>query len=237
MHPWLIGQMVDTADAASRFRRRLIQRWTGSLLARDLTAPVPAVVPRAPVSLVLLNRDGHGSDASRLMAGHPYKEAFADRLARGQLGALAHAGGAITGYAWVGFDLWEFREIGVAVRLEPTECFLYDLFTEPAMRGGLIGSAIVAALMRDAVRKGCRAMYCRVGRSNAASYSLFTRLGFEKVVDVRGLTLFGSWVMSRMRPDRQPESGGRLLRAMDWARTGVHLLKIDGQYGIRVVWR
>jgi GNAT superfamily N-acetyltransferase len=226
-----------TAWAASRIRRRLVQRWRGALLARDLTLPVPAVAPRAPVSLLSLSRASGAPDLVGLLAGHPGGEAFADRLARGQLGALARAGGAVAGYAWVGFDLWEFREIGVSVRLSPTECFLYDLFTEPAWRGESIGSALVAILMNDAIQRGCRAMYCRVGRGNAASHALFTRLGFEKVVDVFGLTFFGSWVLSRLRPDRRPEHAGRLLRAIDWARAGVYLLKIDGEYGVRLVWR
>lgn len=205
------------------------------MLARDLRAVVPAVAPRTAVSLVSLGRDE--PDLVRVLGDAPGREAFADRLAQGHLGALALLNGRIVGYAWVGFDLWEFREIGVAVRLQPTECFLYDLYTEPALRGGSIGSALVAVSMNDAIRRGYRTMYCRVGRSNAASYALFTRLGFERVVDILGLTLFGSWVISRMRPDRRRENGGRLLRAMEWVRAGVHLLKIDGQYGIRLVWR
>ena len=59
---------------------------------------------------------------------------------------------------------------------------VYSLAVDPGARGRGVASVLMAALERDARRRGCREMRLEVASRNAAAVSLYERLGY---------TLFG----------------------------------------------
>lgn len=209
--------------AVTGIRRRLLQRWSGTAMVRDLTAPVPSVVPRIPVSFVRLRGRQDLPQVDGLFTSPSVRRQFAERLVRGDAGVIARAGDEIVSYGFLGFREWEWNPLGIVVPLIHEETFLYDLYTERRVQGSLIGSAVAVELMREAVRRGCHTMYCRVGRHNAPSHALFARLGFGRALDVAGVRLFDWLGLYTLRRHNVASFGSRLVSAVDSQGTSVQL--------------
>ena len=103
-------------------------------------------------------------------------EATVERIRRHGFGArryfetlICEAGGAAIGFALYFFTYSTFMA-------RPT-LYLEDLFVLPAGRGRGAGRALLAALARIAVRKGCGRMEWAVLDWNAPSIGFYERLG------------------------------------------------------------
>jgi GNAT superfamily N-acetyltransferase len=169
-----------------------------------------------------------------LFANPSGRRQFAERLARGDFGVVARTADMIAGYGFLGFREWEWNPLGIVVPLIDEETFLYDLYTERRVRGSLIGSAVAAELMREAVRRGCHTMYCRVGRHNAASRALFARLDFGRALDVAGVRLVDWMGLYTLRTYNVASFGSRLVDAVDSQGTSLQLWITGGHTRLRV---
>ena len=56
---------------------------------------------------------------------------------------------------------------------------LFDIVTEPALRGRGIGSEVVGTLLARAWERGVRTAFLQVGEQNASAISIYRRFGFE----------------------------------------------------------
>ncbi len=89
----------------------------------------------------------------------------------------------------VGFALYFFSYSTFVAR--PT-LYLEDLFVLPSYRGQGAGKALLAALARIAVRKGCGRMEWAVLRVNTPAIRFYNRLG---------ATLRREWILTRLAGD------------------------------------
>lgn len=217
---------------AALIRRWVVRRWAGTLFRRDLSQPIPRVTPSAPVSFACLSRVPTAEEAGQWLAV-PGGHRFAQRLADGEVCVLAtsgdRSGGRIVGFGWLGFGPWRLDDVGIAVRIGDAECVLYDLYAIPDVRGAHIGSAIVAALLEEAKRRAYQAVFCRVSAHNKASRRLFSRLGFERRVDLSCLRVLGRFGVYVVRVDETDHVAKRVLESTEWlgpsirvGRTGEH---------------
>jgi len=56
---------------------------------------------------------------------------------------------------------------------------LFDIVTEPALRGQGIGSEVVGTLLARAWERGARTAFLQVGEQNAPAVSIYRRFGFD----------------------------------------------------------
>lgn len=93
-------------------------------------------------------------------------------------GLIAESGGAPVGLAHYLFHR-------STMRIEPI-CYLNDLFTEPSLRGGGIGRALIAAVYEAARAAGSRRVYWQTQESNAVARTLY-----DKVAARSGFIVYG----------------------------------------------
>lgn len=66
---------------------------------------------------------------------------------------------------------------------EPDLCYLEDLFTDPAVRGRGVGSALIEAVRDWAREQGCGTVYCQTHEGNAVARRLYDEVAtFEGYV-------------------------------------------------------
>jgi ribosomal protein S18 acetylase RimI-like enzyme len=217
----------------SGIRRRVVQRWSGALLRRDLSEPIPIIEPRMAVSVMCVNRVPTREEADRLLSV-PGGQQFVQRLAGGHACILANVGDRTVGYGWLAFGKWRLDDLGIVVPIGEAECVLYDLYTEADARGSLIGSTVAVALMQEAKRRGYRGVYCRVSKHNRASKTLFSHLGFLKGADLSCLRLLGKFGGYVLRLDNPGGFGEHLFGAAEWLGPSIQVWKTGARMGIRV---
>lgn len=125
--------------------------------------------------------DARAADADALVqlehACFPEADCFPRRTWARMIGPAAAAGTART---------LVLRE-GALVRAAATVLYrrgarvarLYSLAVDPVCRGRGLGALLVAALARDARRRGCSVMSLEVRAANAPARALYERLGFQ----------------------------------------------------------
>jgi GNAT superfamily N-acetyltransferase len=97
------------------------------------------------------------------------------------LGFIAESAGAPVGYL---IASWVFE-------VEHGEPMLYvsDLYVAPALRGGGLGRALMAAAGRLALEAGRRHLVWAVLKQNEAAFAFYRRLGAKAIDDVDHMTM------------------------------------------------
>lgn len=217
----------------SAARRRVVQQWSGTLLRRDLSEPVPVIEPRMAVSVMCVNRVPTHEQADRLSL-LPGGQRFAQRLASGHVCVVANVGHRTVSYGWLAFGRWRLDDLGIVVPIGDAECVLYDLYTEAEARGCLIGSAVAVALMREAKQRGYQRVYCRVSKHNRASKTLFSHLGFLKGAELSCFRLLSKFGVYLLQLDNPGGFGEHLLGAAEWLGPSIQVWKTGARMGIRL---
>ena len=91
----------------------------------------------------------------------------------------------LAGYGWVSFDSEAVGELGVRLRLEPCEVYLWDFYTLPAYRNRHVYAAMLAWLAQTLSREAdlCRA-WIGADLDNAPSQRGIDRAGYRRVADL-----------------------------------------------------
>jgi GNAT superfamily N-acetyltransferase len=100
-------------------------------------------------------REARADDQARL-AGMLSRQPIAARLARGDVGVVAEAGGEIVGCAWAAFRPLRIGWIQLVVSPEPGQATVYGLIVRPAWRRRGLGRSLSRAAALAARDRGAR---------------------------------------------------------------------------------
>lgn len=155
-----------------------------------------AVRPATAADLPALTALFHEMEAHYEGAAAPDEEAVRSALERHVFAAdstidllVAETDGTLLGFASVSM-------LFPAAFLAPA-LFLKDIFVSAGARSRGIGTALLRAVARLAVARGCARVNWNTGRDNAAALSLYRRLGARVWEDVVNLRLDGD-AMARL---------------------------------------
>ena len=125
-------------------------------------------------------------------------------------------------YGWVTFDEEGIGEIGLRIRLQAGEAYIWDCATLPAYRGQRLYPALLAHMLSELQNEGLRRVWLGTDADNLPSQSGVALVGFQPVVDVimtRVLAMRRPWVRGRPGVPEQLVMDARraLLGDRDWA--------------------
>jgi RimJ/RimL family protein N-acetyltransferase len=160
------------------------------VLERDLGAPLPPVAAAIAATFGRLTEDEFAAYAE-FRADTPLAEVHA-RLARGMDCFIARCDGRIACATWAargsGWDAYLAR----AFDLDPSDVYLSDTITEPALRGRGLSPAVSAAIMQHFHERGCRRIILTLLPENRASRRARAKGGFVACGTLRTIWL-GPW--------------------------------------------
>ena len=124
------------------------------------------------------------------------------RFARGCWCYAGRVEGEIASYGWVTFDEERIGELGLSIRLQADEAYIWDCATLPAYRGQGLYLALLAYISGELAAGGRRRIWIGANVDNTASQKTFARAGFQAVIDV-GIrhAPTGDMMLVRHRPD------------------------------------
>ena len=186
-----MARAVNRASRILESKRVLYHRSGLVLLVRDLSEPANSIIPTTESEVRLVAQD---EIVAKVEAGTGSKN-WLERTRAGHLCFAAYVGGAIVGYAWVGFDAafdgtsgW--RDIVIA-RLKEKEAYLYDGFVLPEHRSKKIAQRIYQYAIVHLRREGFERLYAAVSRDNVASVKALLGCGFRPIRGFGYVNLLG----------------------------------------------
>ena len=100
---------------------------------------------------------------------------YGDRADNGSV-LVAELNGEVVGFAYFEYEPTLYAELATRV------AWLHDIYVDEAVRGGGVGSALIAGV-RDAARElGADKILLSVALQNAEGHKLFERSGFERTM-------------------------------------------------------
>jgi len=167
----------------------------------SLDEPVDALRSRVDVEVDLLDMAAAG-DYRRLRPETPDDEIRRRRDA-GHWCAGARIEGRVVSVCWVAPRGGRVDYLDRDLPLGGGEAYLYEVFTEPAVRGRGISSQVLAFASRRARTTGCRRIVALVNPENRAAFPPLERNGYRRT-GVIGYMTIGPWRRDfrRTRPRR-----------------------------------
>jgi GNAT superfamily N-acetyltransferase len=157
----------------------------------DVTpAPIPA---REGIDLRIYHAPFH-LDALRLklsLTGAVLADQVESRLQRGDLAAVAFAGGEVAGFTWICLSPEEVRAKEPTLLLKRDEALHYHTFVIPERRGQGLHRILDSHLMRYVRDLGIARTFTVVDSRNPSSLKNQVRLGKRKVMTVVSVRLRG----------------------------------------------
>ena len=166
----------------------------GTLWMGNLDEPLPASPgARVPAAFVRIGPE----DAQELaLAMEGDGAAVLQRFARGKHCYVARIESKLASYGWVTFDEEGIGELGISIRLQAGEAYIWDCVTLPAYRGLRLYPALLAYILHDLQRDGIHRVWIGADADNQPSQRGFILIGLQPVADVV-LTMNRQWVRGR----------------------------------------
>ena len=108
--------------------------------------------------------------------------------------------GKLATYGWVTFDEEGIGELGLNIRLQAGEAYIWDCATLPAYRGQRLYPALLAYMLNELRSEGLRRVWIGTDADNLPSQSGVALVGFQPIVDIlitRVLTIRRLWARGR----------------------------------------
>jgi len=157
----------------------------------DLIAAVPAVgAPRAPVVFEAagLEQVGELAEAMGYGSSTGEKERTAEvvrqRFATGRSCYVGRVEGRLATYGWVTFDEEKIGELGLSIRMEPGEAYIWNCGTLADFRGRRLYPALVTYIVEALQKDGLRRVWIGTDADNFPSQSGLALTSFQPVADV-----------------------------------------------------
>jgi ribosomal protein S18 acetylase RimI-like enzyme len=147
-------------------------------------------LPVPPAPLVPATFQSIGSEAALALSqamGHSDPTEVLQRLARGKRCYAACVEGQIASYGWVTFDEERIGELGLSIRMQAGEAYIWDCATLPAYRGLRLYPALLVYMLKELRAKGLQRIWIGTDLDNVASQKGVILVGFQPVIDV-GIT-------------------------------------------------
>ncbi len=163
-------------------------RAVGTIWIYDLRHPGAAPPGLSPEDLPQVHFQRTApEDAARLgtFLDAAVVDGFIERLKDKRRLYTAWSADRLAGYGWVSFDSEAVGELGVRLRLEPCEVYLWDFYTLPAYRDRHVYAAMLAWLAQTLSGEAdlCRA-WIGADLDNAPSQRGIDRAGYRRVADL-----------------------------------------------------
>ena len=154
----------------------------GTFWLLNLTeAAPPAVAARVPV---MFQRAGSEDRAELAQAmGLNNTAEILRRFAAGKWCYIGRVDGRLATYGWVTFDQEEIGELGLSIRLQPGEAYIWDCGTPPVYRGQRLYPALLSYILAELRRLGLRRVWIGADADNVASQRGMELAGFRPIAD------------------------------------------------------
>lgn len=103
---------------------------------------------------------------------------------RGDLVVLARLHDRPAGITWCARTPVEVPELGRALRLNPTEAYIHDVFVAPQARGRAVAPSMLEFLAHELRQRDVYRSWALIGSDNAASIRAFEKAAYAAVCDV-----------------------------------------------------
>lgn len=145
-----------------------------------LDRPLPAVVE--PGLAATFQRAGSEESAELAVAmGFDDIEPVTWRFERGCHCYLARNAGQLVSYGWITFDEEDIGSLGLKVRLQHGEAYIWDCATLAAYRGQRLYPALLSVMVRELRAAGYWRAWIGMDADNLASQAGVARAGFQPI--------------------------------------------------------
>jgi GNAT superfamily N-acetyltransferase len=110
-----------------------------------------------------------------------------ERFTAGKRCYVGRVGGTIATYGWATFDEEHIGELGLSIRMQAGEAYIWDCFTLPAYRGLRLYPALLAYMLHELVAEGLCRIWIGTDLDNIPSQKGVALVGCQPVLDV-GIT-------------------------------------------------
>lgn len=125
----------------------------------------------------------HIEELSRAM-GFDDLDPVLQRLDAGKHCYMARMDGRLAAYGWITFDREEIGELGLSVRLNGGEAYIWDCATLLAYRGQRLYPALLAYMLGELKRAGYRRIWIGTDADNLPSQKGVALVGCQRVVEI-----------------------------------------------------
>ncbi len=205
------------ADASETGSQHLGILWTFNL---DASLPV-SVTPRVATTFQQAGPEAASSLAQEM--GLDDATPVLQRFASGRRCYIGRVEDRLVTYGWITFDEEGIGEIGLHIRLQAGEAYIWNCGTAPAYRGQRLYPALLAHMLGELQGEGLHRIWLGTDADNLPSQSGVALVGFQPVVDVvmtRVLTVRRAWIRGRPGVPEQIVTDARLAllgnRAQAW---------------------
>ena len=206
--------MIDVSGTGSQHLGIL---WMFNL---DASSPV-SVTPRIATAFQQAGPEAASSLARAMGLDDP--ALVLQRFAAGRRCYVGRVEDRLVTYGWITFDEEGIGEIGLNIRLQAGEAYIWNCGTVPAYRGQRLYPALLAHMLGELQGEGLHRVWLGTDADNLPSQSGVALVGFQPVVDVvmtRVLTVRRAWVRGRPGVPEQIVTNARLAllgnRAQAW---------------------
>ncbi|HEX7735762.1 MAG TPA: GNAT family N-acetyltransferase [Ktedonobacteraceae bacterium] len=109
-------------------------------------------------------------------------EPVVERFDRGCQCYIARNAVQLVSYGWITFDEEDIGSLGLKVRLQPGEAYIWDCATLEAYRGQHLYPALLSVMLRDLRAAGYWRVWIGMDADNLASQAGVERAGFQPIV-------------------------------------------------------
>ena len=170
----------------------------GILWMLRLDRPLPgSPQPRIPVTFSRAGLEEGGELASAM--GFDNSDPVLQRFRMGRHCYISRFDGKLVAYGWVSFDEEGIGELGLRIRLNKGEAYIWDCGTLPAYRGQRLYPALLGHMLRELQGAGLQRVWIGTDADNLPSQVGVALVGCQPVLDaVRDTST--SRLVSRGRP-------------------------------------
>lgn len=169
MWKFLASSWTNTGRIVRRLLRPLLSWETLLFFERDLrNSRVRRVEPLIPLEIRETNREAFRSFESLLLRAGKKWEDLEARFERGDRCFLAFREGCPIHFTWMATSRAWIPEICANMRVAPGEGYLFDAYTDPAMRGRAIQPAVASFVLQHEQDHGFSRHLLYINRANVS---------------------------------------------------------------------
>lgn len=185
----------------------------GTLWLLKLNEPLPVgTEPRVPTAFTHV-----GPEAAQELAqamGFKSQAPILRRFNEGKHGYVGRVDGNIATYGWVSFEQEGIGELGLSMRFNKGEAYIWDCSTLVAYRGLRLFPALLAYIIDQLHSEGLQRVWIGADTDNVNSQSGFRHAGFQPIADIMQTTTSGSNTLWMRGHTGAPEEDVAAARAL-----------------------
>ena len=155
----------------------------GILWMLKLDRPLPDS-PQARIPMTYSRADREEAEELAVAMGLDDSGPVLQRFERGSRCYIARADARIVAYGWISFDEEEIGELGLRMRLNQGEAYIWDCGTLPAYRGKRLYPALLGYMLSEMQKAGVQRVWIGTDADNLPSQVGVALAGCQPVVDV-----------------------------------------------------